>query len=361
MERNASLDHIRIGLTALVVFHHTALVYGGSGSWYWREQPDASNTVLVIFNCINQSFFMGFFFLLAGYFSAAALARKSTNSFLWDRVVRLGLPLLAYYFLLSPFTIALASYADGDSFFSSLSYAWQNKLFGPGPLWFVAALLSMSIGYLLLRRITPKWSISIQSLPSYFALLGVITGLGLVSFSIRIWLPVGEEVLWMQLGYFAPYIFLFAVGVLSHSSHLLERITLQQCKPWFITSFVALLLLGWALTTRWELGGFNGGWNLNALFYALWDPLFSTGVMLGMLWSFRRWAGRASALSRIVARRAYAVFIIHPPVVVFGSALASHLSMGPLVKLIIVGSFGVLSCLALASLLLLVPGVKRVL
>ena len=54
---------MRIVLTALVILHHVALVYGGSGGWYWREQPGASSPILAMFNAINQAFFMGFFFL----------------------------------------------------------------------------------------------------------------------------------------------------------------------------------------------------------------------------------------------------------------------------------------------------------
>jgi hypothetical protein len=66
--RNAAIDHIRIILTAIVIFHHVAIVYGGSGGWYWREQPNASNEALLMFNAIDQAYFMGFFFLLAVIF-----------------------------------------------------------------------------------------------------------------------------------------------------------------------------------------------------------------------------------------------------------------------------------------------------
>ena len=37
--RNAAIDHLRIVLTALVILHHTAIVYGGSGGLYWRQEP----------------------------------------------------------------------------------------------------------------------------------------------------------------------------------------------------------------------------------------------------------------------------------------------------------------------------------
>tara|TARA_B110000483_G_C18151807_1_gene525759 strand:- start:486 stop:839 length:354 start_codon:yes stop_codon:yes gene_type:complete len=74
-----------------------AIVYGGSGDWYWREAPDASSIPLVFFNALNQSFFMGFFFLLAGYFTPQSLEKKGLGPFLTDRLKRLGIPLLSYF------------------------------------------------------------------------------------------------------------------------------------------------------------------------------------------------------------------------------------------------------------------------
>src|SRR4051794_31041093 len=89
-QRSAAIDHIRIVLTALVIFHHVAIVYGGSGGWYWRAQPNASNPILLMFNAANQAFFMGFFFLLAGYYTPSSYERKGTTRFLADRLLRLG-------------------------------------------------------------------------------------------------------------------------------------------------------------------------------------------------------------------------------------------------------------------------------
>ncbi len=359
MSRNASLDHIRIFLTTLVVFHHTAIAYGGSGGWYWREEENASSLFLVAFNCINQSYFMGFFFLLAGYFSTASLNRKSGITFLLERTMRLGLPLLVYYFLLSPFTIALSKYADGQNLLASIKLAFEQKLFGPGPLWFAAALLAMSLSYSALRSLGLYYSP--KKTPSMGTLFLCLLNLGLISFAIRQWIPVGKEVMWIQPAYFAPYIFLFFAGAFSRENRLLEHITWSNCKPWFICSVLCFIALGFILSTRFDKGGFEGGWNLNALIYALWDPFFAAGVILTILWSFQRWLSKGSALSRAAARGTYTVYIIHAPVVVLFSALAVQYDLAPLLKLLIVGSLSSLSCFTLASVLIKIPGLNRIL
>ena len=77
--RHAALDGLRAGTTLLVVFHHAAITYGAQGGWFYVElAPGAawSSRLLSFFCALNQAWFMGLFFLLAGYFTPAALARK---------------------------------------------------------------------------------------------------------------------------------------------------------------------------------------------------------------------------------------------------------------------------------------------
>jgi fucose 4-O-acetylase-like acetyltransferase len=97
MKRDEGIDTIRILLTFLVIIHHVSIVYGGAGGWYWKE-TQSLNFFLVAFNTVNQSFFMGVFFLLAGYFSRFSIEKKVGKLFLKDRVIRLGIPLFAYFF-----------------------------------------------------------------------------------------------------------------------------------------------------------------------------------------------------------------------------------------------------------------------
>jgi fucose 4-O-acetylase-like acetyltransferase len=108
--RSDFLDRIRVSLTALVILHHSAIMFGGSGGWY-LQMPTSSTMERVLFTLfasVNQAFFMGFFFLMAGYFSTLSYDRKGGTNFLLDRLKRLGLPILFYGFVLGPCTVALA-------------------------------------------------------------------------------------------------------------------------------------------------------------------------------------------------------------------------------------------------------------
>ena len=57
------------------MFHHTAITYGAIGGWYYKEllpSPTLGSRLLVLFCTVNQAWFMGLFFLLAGYYTPPA-------------------------------------------------------------------------------------------------------------------------------------------------------------------------------------------------------------------------------------------------------------------------------------------------
>ncbi len=98
------VDNLRIALITLVVLHHLSITYGHSGGWYYYEgKPDELTTILfTIFNIINQAFFMGFFFMISGYFTPGSYERKGTRLFLKDRLYRLGIPILFFLIFIIP-------------------------------------------------------------------------------------------------------------------------------------------------------------------------------------------------------------------------------------------------------------------
>ncbi len=357
--RNAGIDHLRILLTALVILHHVAIVYGGSGGWYWRELENASNPLLVMFNAFNQSFFMGFFFLLSGYYTTRSFEKKGARKFLKDRFLRLGLPLLVYFFLISPFTIALARTGQGHGLWTGWLDMMREGEFEPGPLWFAEALLIFASGYVLWRRLRPQSS-STTKLPNFYVLLGTAIALGLSTFLLRLVIPVGESVLWLQLGYFPCYIYLYAAGCAAADAQLLERITIKEARPWIGVSLIAVICLPVIFFMGQGHGAFEGGWNWNALIYAMWDPLVAWGVILGLLILARTHWSRANRLTAWLAENAYGTFIVHPPVVVGLSLLAASLPLQPLVKFVLVGGLAIIGSSLIASLLRSIPGVKQI-
>ncbi|MGB8261017.1 MAG: acyltransferase family protein [Terracidiphilus sp.] len=364
--RDFYIDRLRTGMTALVVLHHTAITYGAIGGWYWHEiQPShtPSGILLVLFCTTNQAYFMGFFFLLAGYFTPASLERKGYARFIGDRLIRLGIPTLAFGLILGPLTAAMVNYARGKGFWPTIAWYWRQKQFNPGPLWFAEALLAFSLCYVLWLRIRgaqPGAPGAAQPAPSPVPgwrawLLGALA-VGAVALALRQLFPIGTSL----YGYWASYIFLFVVGVRAKPRNWLAQLSWKQGRPWLIVALLAwpTLPLGWFLAAG--KANFNTGFSWAAFLYAFWEPLVTWGFIAAWLLVFRARLNQPSALWDWLGRRAYAVYILHPPVLVGISLLLHGWAAPALVKF---GAVGTLACTAtwlLADPLIRLPGVRRV-
>ncbi len=361
------IDRIRVGLTALVLVHHTAVAFGSEGGWYLRA-PGAvpgSAPLLTVLCSVDQAFFMGFFFLLAGYFTPTSMARKGTRRYLVDRFVRLGIPLALYAVVLGPFTIALATGARG----ARLLPAWWAVLheygLDVGPLWFVEALLIFSIGYAAYRAVAGTAAEERDAgLPSHASLAVAAVATGLAAFLIRLWIPTGRTVLEMQLGYFASYVVLFVVGCMASRRRWLERVDASYARPWIrVTRITVPVLFVYAIVAGAPSGRpfpLNGGWNMPAFVYAMWEPFVAWGIILTILWRARA-AKRPSPVWQTLAPLAYTTYIIHPPILVAFTLAAVAAGMPNPVAFVAVAEATVVTTFTVAGLVVHLPGAARVL
>ncbi|MES2824907.1 MAG: acyltransferase [Pseudomonadota bacterium] len=359
-KREFGIDYIRILLTFLVIFHHVAIVYGGSGDWYWKEKTPIIFE-LVTFNAVNQSFFMGMFFLLAGYFSNHSIENKGLVNFLQDRFIRLGIPLVLYFFILSPLTIALANPAEGVAFFDQVINMAKAKVFEPGPLWFAEALLIFSVVIVLISKYFPTCIFPILSIPNNLSLIFICLGISTINFLVRLVIPVGETFLWLQLGYFPMYILLFYFGYLAYPKRLLSSVTKKMVLAWFPITIVSTIILRVVIESPFGVGKFEGGKNLNALFYAFWEPFVAVGIIFFLLFCFSYYFNKESAAGSFLSRHCYAVFIVHPFFVVLISRLLVEFPIASIIKFILNGSVSILISVLFAWCLLRLPKFSRVL
>ena len=98
------VDNIRVFLTILVLLHHLMITYAGTGAWYYTEgrQDFVTNALGGWFCATNQAYFMGLFLLISAYFVPGSYDRKGAGRFLKDRLIRLGIPLAVYSWVINP-------------------------------------------------------------------------------------------------------------------------------------------------------------------------------------------------------------------------------------------------------------------
>jgi len=368
--RNAGLDALRSCMTLLVVFHHCAITYGAIGGWYYHEiapSKSFSAIVLVFFCTVNQAFFMGLFFLLAGYFTPAALARKGPTRFLLDRFLRLGLPLLFFGWILGPVTIALASTSQGHPFIATLRHLWRRGVFDTGPMWFAQALLIFVCVAVFSLAIFPRGRnkpvADTSRFPSNTVLAMAALATGAVALALRMVWPVGVNVWGLQLAYFASYVLLFAAGCAAARPRWLEHLPPRQVRVWWYVCLVALPILPLVYFLGQAMPVLRG-WPLRAV-YAFWEPLVAWGAIMLLVdrfqTHFQACFNRLHGLWRSLARRAYAIYIVHPPLLVAVALSWRHIPAYPLLKFAVTGSVTCALCFMLAGVLLRVPVLKKIL
>ncbi|GAB1479474.1 acyltransferase [Paracoccaceae bacterium] len=303
------IDRLRAGLILLVILHHAAITYGASGSWFYKA-TEATNLPLTFLAAVNQAFFMGLFFMISGALAPVSLERKGATAFLSDRAIRLGVPVLVFGLLLGPLTVALASAPVGEILANTVARVLRGS-FILGPLWFPAALLIFSVAL----AFWPVRGVAHRTVSPFADWLGLACATGLAALLIRQVVPVGATVAGFQLGYFASYVALFAVGVQAGRNGWLDRLPRRSLWLAMTVGLVALPILPVALLLT-DTPRFETGFSPAAIVYAFWEPLVALGAIAALIfWSQRR-GNRAAAFWAWAAAHSYGAFILHAPILV---------------------------------------------
>ena len=360
------LDNLRILLTVLVVVHHAALTYGNLPLWYYHEPAqDPSGIVLDVLVAINQTFFMGFFFLISGFFTPGSYDRRGGRGFVRGRLVRLGIPLLAFMLVLRPLLnfgglapLREAFAQDG----AALPY-WRYYLLSwdPGPMWFVEVLLVFTLVYALLRTIRGQAAPVAQPAraPAPLAIAGFVAVLGLVTFAWRFAVPVGTY--WAVVGLPSPshlpqYVLLFVIGALAYRRGWLTALPARYGRVGFIAAGASLVAFAVASVALRQAGG-----AAQLLLAAVCEAAFATSLIIGLLVVYRERWNRQRAFGRCLSADAYAVYVVHPLVLVALGYALSWLHASAVVKFLVLAVLAVPQCWMLAHAVRSLPHVKRVL
>ena len=362
------LDHLRAALTILVVLHHLAVIYGANAAFYYLEPPKndlVASLVLLVFVLINQGYFMGFFFLISGYFTPGSFDHKGPATFLKDRLLRLGIPLLVFLFVLNPLSsIGLYYWISIKTPFISL----YPSLIGVGPLWFVEMLLFFCLGFVIWRlavrsRVQP--SERVYGPPSYLAVGLFILALAAASYLLRIVVPLGLTIPifgFPTLSYLPQYLSFFILGVIAFRRNWFVSIPGSMGRTGFVVALVAtIVLFPLALFSSRAGAIFLGQGSWQSAVYALWDSTFSVGMCLGLITLFRRFFNRSGKLGRFLSRHAYTVYIIHVPIIVLLALAIRGIHLESLLKFGLAALIGVPLCFALAFLVRKIPFASRIL
>jgi len=364
-------------MTAMVIFAHSAITYGGGGDWFYVEvhQPASRSSILLtLFVATCSVCMMGCFFLLAGYFTPGSLERKGYWRFVADRLLRLGLPLLLFGVVVAPLVVGLSAHAAGRGFRQTFLWLIGETIhlrdFHTGPMWFAEDLLVFSLAYCMVQAVRRRGAAPIPQtriaspLPPRWVWFGCAFGVGFVALMVRQVYPIDMRVFGTWPAAVALYLFLFIVGIVAWRRDWLRQLdwrwawpsVLAACLAWPAMPVGTLIFAAKGLSLS-SVRGFGAP---NVLL-AFWEPLVQFGVLVALLLLFRRYWNETGKMWSWLGRRAYAVYFIHPLALVMVAMLLRHVALPALAKFAVVGVLGCVASWLAGDLLIRIPGLKRIL
>ena len=378
------IDHLRAVLLIFVVLHHVAMVYGASAPFYYVEPPFADPEAfkqLLVFALSNQAWHMGAFFLLAGYFTPRSFDKKGSRVFLRDRLIRLGIPLIVYLFILNPIAGLGVYLMPGEltGIATAPTLEIYPQLIGLGPLWFVAMLLIFSFAYVGWRSLSgshPNSQNRPGALPGYVWIAAFILVLAAASYMIRIIVPIGQSVnLFVEflsfpsIAYLPQYISFFVLGIVAYRNDWLRAIPAKLGVAGFVIAGIASLILFplafsgqlFSLEITPALENAMGGGHWRSAVYTLWDSVFAVGMTLGSITLFRGFLNAQGWLGNFLSQQSYAVYVIHIPIVVYLAYLLGTVELPTMLKTGLAAIIIVPTCFVVAYAIRRIPFISRIL
>jgi len=358
--RAAYLDNLKVVLVVGVIVAHAFITYGDVGSWAYHEPSgnDAFLVVAALAVSLGSLFAMGLFFLIAGLLTPRTLARKGCGGFMRDRLVRLGVPFMAYLLLLYPFVNWLGD-LGGASFGSILGE--QAHRLDPGPLWFVAVLLVYSAGYAVVRTLHQAGERGHLSLPAFLGLLAAIVAA--VTVIVRLWFPIDSyQVFALHLWHWPQCLGLFVLGVVCAERGWLDPVpdAVRRAGGVAAGGAAGLVVAAFALNSD-DLDPFAGGWAWQAVLTAGCEAVIAVGLSVWLLGHFQRRHDHAGPLGKALGRAAFGSYVLQAPVLVAVAVSLRGLPLSPEVKFLVVAPVAVAGAFVASWVLTRTPGVRRVL
>jgi hypothetical protein len=359
-QRLAYLDNLKVLLVVGVIAVHCAVTYGFDGTWYLESYDEMAGGLvdaLTVVIVIGWLFGLGLFFLIAGRLSSPSLDCKGPARFARERLIRLGTPVLAYTLLVSP-ALEYFNYRENEGGTRGFWSFFGDQIWhlGPGPTWFLEALLAFSLGYALLRSLRPHTRPPSQAPLQGSHVTAIVIAIATSSFAAHLAFPIGSEQFHLQLGMFPQYLILFSLGAAAGRRQWLETLTPTLRRRCGLAAAIttaampAILLAGDFFAGGAAEDRFAGGWHWQAAAASLTEGVLATCVSLWAIAYFRQRQDHLRPLTRRAAPAAFGAFIVHPPVIVVLALAIQRISVPAELKFICVLAGGVAASFGLAAL-----------
>jgi Acyltransferase family len=375
--RHIYVDNLKVLLIAAIIAGHGLVGYSALELWSYADVREVTLSPVsegLLFSLLAPFglFMIPVLFLVAGLLTRGSVERKGPGRYARDRLVRLGIPFLAFVGVIWPVLLYALYRPLGNapgSYWAEFVGTAEESL-DTGYFWFVGVLLIFSLVYaawIRLRRSRPPPLASGGIRVGH--LLVLAAGVGVATFLVRLGFPFeSERYLDLNLYEWPAAIATFALGVAAARHGWLTEVPARLHAQSRGLSLAAVGAFGVFMAVGFLLGAvgdetWGGGWHWDAVAFAAFEstlavfgPIWIVGVAQRRLNRGFRWATPA------IGRSAYGAFVLQGLVLLGLAVVLRPLQVPAEIKALIVAAGGVAASFALAWLLIRrVPGVARIL
>lgn len=386
------IDNLRAFIIIFVLIHHAANPYGSPDFWYYQSKDPRSNLVGLYLE-LAPSFTMAILLAFSGYLLPSSYDRHRFGPFVWDKLVRLGIPLVLGALILLPLmqyycyhqNFAYKGYRSfGDYYWNAWLAMGERPPDWNGPgwpdrnlghLWYIEHLLFYALCYGIWRRFFAAAERAERAPlrpPTNFEIFLFTLVIIAATFAVRIWFPLHKAhallgFLQVDMSHFPQWLPFFFVGLACYRYGWIESLPRSAGLLWLGVG-MSMLTLHFTLAHSpwtWLLWGedaYAGGVTWGNLAKTTWESFFCVGMTVGLIVFFRELMNDSTPLRRTLAQNAYSVHVCHPPMVVAIQFLLGGLILATFWKFIVAASLGIVVCFAVSHYVIRrIPYVDRVL
>lgn len=364
------LDNLKWVVAMLVIIHHAACAAGIDPIGYnlplVMKSAQLQYNVLENIRIMDSSFFMDLFFFISAYFVSSSYENKGAYRFMLDKIKRLGIPTLLTVIIILPIVIGMTYHfmpnnvtslgIKNATYISILNYLF-GSLFITGNIylgvtWFLWALLVFNTFFVISKKIfTNEVKNDDKKIPEIWKMF--LFAIVLIPFNyLGLYLQnhLGENFLGFRLlKNFPTYIVMFYFGIQASKYNWLDKLEFKH-------AFGGILfwIIGWVLISQ------------IAESYGLNSEMMSRGfTVIGMcmflLYGFKILFDSQNNLTVILARSAFAAYVVQVIPLSFMAGIYSHyMTQIPLINFIMIAIPSVILSFAIGFVMCKLPVLKNI-
>lgn len=385
------IDNLRVFIIMVVLMHHATNPYGSRDFWYYKSADPRSEFVGLYLE-LAPSFTMAVLLIFSGFLLPSSYDRHGCRKYLWEKVIRLGIPL----FLGGMVMLPLLQYTYHRNFAyqgygSFWEYYWNAWLAmgerppgwnGPGwpdrnlgHLWYIEHLFFYAVCYGVLRRLfgsAARAEREERPPPGHRQILAFALVVWGFTFLVRIWCPLNKVYalfgfLQIDMSHFPLWLPFFFVGMASYRYGWMTTMPRSTGLVWLGVG-LAMLLAQFTLPHTplrpllWDESVYAGGFHWGTAVKSLWETFFCVGLAIGLIVLFRESMNQTTPLREKLAANAYAVHVFHPPMIVGIQYLLGAIVLATAWKFVLAGLLGIVTCFFVSHVFIRrLPWARRIL